>query len=230
MPVKSAPHVTVWNEFYHEKHEPASAKVYPDGIHAAIRAGLIEYGIDQVATATLQEPEHGLTDAALDATDVMVWWGHMCHQDVDEAVVERVRRRVWAGMGLVVLHSGHYSKIFRSLMGTPCDVTIWDESGQRERIVTVAPGHPIAAGIGRFFEIEKEESYAEPMEIPNPDDLIFVSWFENGEVFRSGCTYQRGKGRIFYFRPGHETFPTYYQPEVRRVIANGVRWAHRKPA
>jgi trehalose utilization protein len=131
-------------------------------------------------------------------------------------------------MGLVVLHSGHFSKIFRALMGTPCDVTLWDESGQREHIIAVSPGHPIAEGVGRRFEIEKEESYAEPMEVPQPDEVVFISSFENGEVFRSGCTYNRGKGRIFYFRPGHETFPTYYLPQVRQVIANGVRWVHRR--
>jgi trehalose utilization protein len=219
------PRVTVWNEFHHERYRPESAAVYPHGIHVAIRDGLVAHGFADVRTATLDEPEHGLTQAVLDATDVLVWWGHVRHDDVADSVVERVKRRVWAGMGLVVLHSGHYSKIFRALTGTPSDVTIWNEDGERERIVVVSPGHPIAAGLGRFFEIEMEESYAEPMEVPNPTDLIFVSWFQGGEVFRSGCTYTRGRGRIFYFRPGHETFPTYFIPEVRRVIANGVRWA-----
>lgn len=218
------PRITVWNEFHHEKHNAKSAEVYPDGIHMAIRAGLVEHGLTDVRTATLDEPEHGLTEKLLAETDTLVWWGHVRHNDVSDEIAERVRKRVWEGMGLVVLHSGHYSKPFRLLMGTPCDVTLWNEDGEKERIVVVAPEHPIAAGLDRVFEIGVEESYAEPMEIPNPLELIMISWFEHGEVFRSACTYKRGRGRIFYFRPGHETFPTYYHSQVRRVIANGARW------
>jgi len=217
--------ITVWNEFYHEKHNAESAAIYPEGMHEAIRAGLVENGLADVRTATLEEAEHGLTEEVLARTDVLIWWGHVRHHDVSDEVAERVRRRVWEGMGLVVLHSGHYSKPFRLLMGTPCDVRIWDEAGEKERIVVVSPGHPIAQGLDRTFEIDVEESYAEPMEIPEPLELIMLSWFENGEVFRSACTYKRGRGRVFYFRPGHETFPTYYHPQVRRVIANGARWA-----
>jgi trehalose utilization protein len=217
--------VTVWNEFHHEQHRPESTAVYPDGIHEAIRGALVEHGLTDVRTATLEQPEHGLTEEVLAETDVLVWWGHVRHHGVSDEVAERVRRRVWEGMGLVVLHSGHYSKPFRLLIGTPCDVRIWDEDGEKERMVVIAPEHPIAAGLDRTFEIEIEESYAEPMEIPTPLEVIMLSWFENGEVFRSACTYKRGRGNVIYFRPGHETFPTYYHPQVRRVIANGVRWA-----
>jgi trehalose utilization protein len=215
--------VTVWNEYRQERSDPAVRAIYPDGIHAAIGDGLRDAGFD-VRIATLDEPQHGLTDAVLEATDVLTWWGHAAHPEVADDVVERVQRRVLDGMGLIVLHSGHHSKIFRRLMGTSCDLK-WREAGERERIWVVDPSHPVAEGIGESFLIEQEEMYGELFDVPAPDRLVLVSWFHGGEVFRSGCCYQRGRGRIFYFRPGHETHPTYFHPDVRRVIANAARWA-----
>jgi trehalose utilization protein len=216
--------VTVWGEFRHEKINAAVATIYPNGIHEAIAAFLRVESDLTVRTAMLDQPEHGLSQAALDATDVLVWWGHMAHAEVSDAVVERVRRRVLEGMGLVALHSAHYSKIFKALMGTTCSLK-WREADDLERLWNVLPSHPIAQGIGEFFEIPAEEMYGEPFDIPTPDELIFISWFTGDEVFRSGCTWQRGHGRVFYFRPGHETFPTYHHPQVQRVITNAVRWA-----
>jgi trehalose utilization protein len=160
---------------------------------------------------------------------VLLWWGHKAHEEVGEAVVERVRRAVLGGMGLVALHSAHFSKIFRRLMGTTCTLS-WRVAGERERLWVIAPGHPIAAGVGPFIELEREEMYGEVFDIPPPDELVLVSWFRGGEVFRSGCCFTRGRGRIFYFRPGHETFPTYHDPQARRVIANAARWAAPGPA
>jgi trehalose utilization protein len=215
--------VTVWNEYRHERSDAPVRAIYPDGIHAAIADGLREAGFE-VRTATLDEPEHGLSDAVLAKTDVLTWWGHLAHPEVDDTVVERVHQRVLEGMGLIVLHSGHFSKIFRRLMGTSCDLK-WREANERERLWVVDPSHPIAEGLGESFLIEHEEMYGEHFDIPAPDRLVLVSWFQGGEVFRSGCCYQRGRGRIFYFRPGHETYATYFHPEVRRVIANAVRWA-----
>jgi trehalose utilization protein len=217
--------VTVWNEYKHEQIHDEVRSVYPNGIHSAIAEGLeaAEKGYF-IRTATQPEPEHGLTQDVLDNTDVLIWWGHMAHDQVDDTIVNRVHERVLNGMGLVVLHSGHFSKIFRKLMGTGCDLK-WREANEKERIWTVDPSHPIAEGIPEYFELKPEEMYGEHFDIPAPDELIFVSWFEGGEVFRSGCTFRRGQGKIFYFRPGHETFPTYYHPIVRRVIANGVKWA-----
>jgi trehalose utilization protein len=218
-----SPRVLVWNEFRHERAKPAVRDVYPEGIHVVIAEALRSHGL-AVQTATLDEPEHGLTEEALANTDTLVWWGHMAHEEVDDAIVERVSLRVLSGMGLVALHSAHYSKLFRRLMGTPCTVN-WRDDGERERLWVVTPEHPIAHGIGPYIQLEREEMYGEVFGIPEPEELVFLSWFAGGEVFRSGCCFRRGFGRIFYFRPGHETFPTYHQPDIQRVIANACRWA-----
>lgn len=215
--------ITVWNEYRHEQKNPKVAAVYPEGIHAAIAAPLREQGFE-VRTATLDEPEHGLKEEVLGATDVLVWWGHMAHNDVRDEIVDRVQKRVLEGMGLVVLHSGHFSKIFKRLMGTSCDLK-WREGDDRELLWVVAPEHPIAAGLDQVITIEHEEMYGEHFDVPPPETLVFISWFSGGEVFRSGCCYTRGAGKIFYFRPGHETLPTYHHPDVQRVIANAARWA-----
>jgi len=215
--------VTIWNEFRHEKESDKVASVYPKGLHAAIAEGLGEDDCE-VSVATLDDPEHGLTEELLDKTDVLIWWGHKAHHEVRDDIVDRVHQRVLRGMGMIVLHSGHFSKIFKKLMGTSCDLK-WREADEKERVWVVNPAHPIAAGIGEYFELPQEEMYGEHFDIPEPDELVFVSWFEGGEVFRSGCCYTRGSGRIFYFRPGHETYPTYYDGNVRSVIANAVQWA-----
>jgi trehalose utilization protein len=217
------PRVTIWNEYRHEKENAAIGELYPEGIHGALAKALREEGFS-VQTATLDEPEHGLTEAILDETDVLLWWGHKAHDEVEMAIVDRVQERILAGMGLIVLHSGHFSKIFQRMMGTTCNLK-WREANEKERIWVVEPGHPIAEGLGAYFEIPQAEMYGERFDIPAPDTLVFLSWFQGGEVFRSGCCYHRGQGKIFYFRPGHETYPVYYQPEVLRVIANAVRWA-----
>ncbi|WP_078390869.1 ThuA domain-containing protein [Shouchella patagoniensis] len=214
--------VTIWNEFRHEKKNEMVAEIYPGGIHGAIASFLEEE--HKISTATLDEPEHGLTEDVLNQTDVLIWWGHIAHHEVEDAVVARVHKRVLEGMGLIVLHSGHFSKIFKSLMGTSCDLK-WREADEKERLWVVSPSHPIAEGIDEHFELEKEEMYGEHFDIPDPDEIIFLSWFQGGEVFRSGCTFNRGNGRIFYFRPGHETFPTYKDNNVQRVIQNAVKWA-----
>ncbi len=216
--------VTVWNEFRHEKESEKVRAVYPEGIHGAIAKGLRAQGGVELRTATLDEPEHGLSQAVLDATDVLIWWGHKAHKEVRDEIVERVKQKVLSGMGLIVLHSGHYSKIFRSLMGANCSLK-WREAGEKERVWTIEPGHPIAEGIGECFEIPHAEMYGERFDIPRPDEVVFISWYQGGEVFRSGCTFHRGNGRIFYFSAGHETFPIYYQKEVLTVLGNAVRWA-----
>ncbi|SFR41826.1 ThuA domain-containing protein [Halogeometricum limi] len=215
--------VTVWNEYRHERDSDEVAEVYPEGIHAVIAEGLEERGFD-TRTATLDDPEHGLTEGVLADTDVLTWWGHRAHDEVSDHIVERVVERVREGMGLLVLHSAHYSKPFKSLMGTSCSLK-WREADERERLWVVEPGHPIAAGVDEHIEIPRAEMYGERFDVPAPDDLVFTSWFEGGEVFRSGCCYTRGSGKIFYFRPGHETYPIYYRDDVCDVLANAVEWA-----
>lgn len=217
--------ITVWGENVHEHKHPAVKAVYPNGMHTVIAEGVREYlPAAQVTAVTLQELDHGLTDERLEQTDVLIWWGHMAHDQVEDRIVDRVQKRVLQGMGLIVLHSGHYAKIFKRLLGTTCSLT-WREADERERLWVCNPGHPIARGIDRYFELPQEEMYGEPFAIPVPDEQVFISWFEGGEVFRSGNCWTRGNGKIFYFRPGHETYPTYYDRNVRRVIANAAEWA-----
>jgi trehalose utilization protein len=215
--------VTVWNENIHEQTEPEVARLYPDGIHGAV-ASAVRGVAAEVRTATLDEPEHGLTDETLANTDVLVWWGHIAHDRVDDNVAGRVKRHVLAGMGLVVLHSGHFSKIFKLLMGTTCALT-WRDSGARELLWTVKPSHPVARGIPNPVVIPAQEAYCEPFDIPEPEELVFISSFGEGQVLRSGCAYHRGHGRVFYFGPGDQKYPVYHQPEIRQVIANAARWA-----
>ncbi|WP_347548986.1 ThuA domain-containing protein [Pseudalkalibacillus hwajinpoensis] len=214
--------VTVWNENRHEQKSEEVRNVYPNGIHGAI-ADFLKDDFE-VRTAKLDEPEHGLSEEVLNGTDVLLWWGHIAHEEVSDEVVNRVHQRVLDGMGLIVLHSGHFSKIFKKLMGTGCDLK-WREADEKERMWVIDPTHPIAEGLGETIELEREEMYGEHFDIPAPDELVFVSWFEGGEVFRSGCTYKRGQGKVFYFRPGHETYPTYYHEDVQRVLKNAVSWA-----
>lgn len=217
--------VTVWNEGVHERTSESVRAVYPEGMGAPIARYLErQAGIAGVRVCELGQPEHGLSEEVLERTDVITWWGHMAHHLVDDAVAERVYRRVLDGMGLVVLHSGHFSKPFTRLMGTTCNLK-WREDGARERLWVVDPSHPIAEGLPEYIELPHTEMYGEHFDIPQPDQLVFVSWFAGGEVFRSGCCWHRGRGKVFYFRPGHETFPIYHNEQVLKVILNGVRWA-----
>jgi trehalose utilization protein len=215
--------VTVWNEHRQERTDDAVRTVYPDGIHAELASAFAEHG-HETRTATLDEPVDGLPADVLDDTDVLAWWGHQAHDAVADATVERVVDRVLGGLGFLPLHSAIHARPFRRLMGTPMEVA-WRESGERERLWTVDPAHPIAAGLPECVVVPEAETYGEPCSLPAPDDLVFASWFEGGEVFRSGCAYHRGAGRVFYFRPGHETYPIYRQPEVRRVLGNAATWA-----
>jgi trehalose utilization protein len=214
--------VTIWNEYVHEKNEPSVKEIYPDGIHGALAKKLSAPDLE-IRTATLEEPQHGLTQEVLNSTDVLLWWGHAAHEQVEDSIVSRVQQRIWDGMGIIVLHSGHMSKIFRVLNGTSGKLH-WREAGDRERLWVIDPAHPIAAGLPEHFELPYEEMYGEPFMIAGDAKIILMSWFEGGELFRSGFTFQRGNGRLFYFRPGHEAFPTFYDPNVLKVIGNAIRW------
>ena len=216
--------VTVWNEFIHEKKEERIAGVYPKGIHGAIAEMLGRNTDFEIKTATLDMEKHGLDDNTLDNTDVLIWWGHMAHAEVRDEIAEKVRKRVLDGMGFIALHSAHLSKPFVKLMGTVCR-SKWRENDEKERIWVIEPSHPIAEGLSEYIEIEQEETYGERFEIPAPDELVFISWFSGGEVFRSGCCYKRGLGKVFYFRPGHEEYPVYYREDITKILSNAVRWA-----
>ncbi len=216
--------VTVWNEGVHEKLSNEVAGVYPAGIHGCIKNFLSSQEDITVRTATLAQRKCGLSDEVLEDTDVLIWWGHMAHDKVPDKLVEKIHKRVLAGMGLVVLHSGHHSKIFKALMGTTCNLR-WRDA-DRERIWNINPTHPIAQGIPAHFSIDVEEMYGEQFDIPDPDELVFLGWFAGGEVFRSGCCWKRGLGKIFYFQPGHESNPTFHNEYVQRIIINAVRWAN----
>lgn len=215
--------LTIWNEFIHEKSGEI-ARIYPDGIHGAIAQMLGRYDEFEIRTATLDMPEHGLSREVLENTDVLIWWGHVNHAGVSDEVTDRVVKRVLDGMGLIVLHSGHLSRPFVKLMGTCCR-SKWRENDEKERIWVIEPAHPIAAGLPEYIELEQEETYGERFEVPTPDELIFISWFSGGEVFRSGCCYKRGLGKIFYFRPGHEEYPTFYREDITRILRNAADWA-----
>lgn len=214
--------VTIWNENLHERRQAEVRAIYPKGIHGCIADFLKKDKNVFVRTATLGEPEHGLTEEILADTDVLIYWGHIAHQDFSDEVAARVQKHVLQGMGLIALHSTHFAKIMRLLMGT--SMTLRWKHGDRERLFTTAPYHPIAQGIPEHFDIPVEEMYGEYFDIPKPDDVVFTGWFAGGEVFRSGCTFQRGLGRIFYFQPGHEEYPIYHMPEIQQIITNAVHW------
>ena len=215
--------VTVWNENVHEREMPSVREIYPDGIHGTIANELNKQDGIKASTATLQQPECGLTDDVLQNTDVLIWWGHMAHDKVPDQLALKVQAEVNKGMGFIALHSAHFAKPFKLLMGTSCSLR-WRDN-EYERVWCVNPGHPIAGGIPPYFELENEEMYGEFFDIPQPESLVFTGWFRSGEVFRSGCCWTRGLGRVFYFQPGHETNPTYHNPIIQRIICNAVRWA-----
>jgi trehalose utilization protein len=219
--------VVVWGENRHEQIDPHVRDLYPDGMHTTIADGLrtVLGAQDDVTTHTLDEPQNGLREDVLTSTDVLVWWGHLAHEEVDDDVVDRVHRQVNEGMGILVLHSGHHSKIFKRLMGTTCSLR-WRNAADRELVWTTNPRHPIAAGVPQPIIVSNDEMYGEYFDIPEPDELVFISSYTGGEVFRSGITYRRGFGRVFYFSPGDQDYPVYHHPDIQRVLANGVTWAN----
>ncbi|MDR1733524.1 MAG: ThuA domain-containing protein [Oscillospiraceae bacterium] len=216
--------VTIWNEFLHEKTDERAKALYPEGIHEHL-AKVLQAPDLEIRTAYLdQDEDHGLGGDVLDSTDVLLWWGHMAHNKVKDEVAAKVRKRVREGMGFVPMHSAHMSKAFVGLMGTACTLQ-WREIGEKARIWCVNPGHPIAQGVPLTFPLESEEMYGEVFHIPAPDELLFITWWQGGNVFRGGCTFRRGLGKIFYFHPGHETCPSFHNENVLKILSNAIRWA-----
>lgn len=214
--------VTVWNEYKHERELEEIRKVYPEGIHGCIAGFLKEEADFCVRTATFDMEKHGLTEEVLQDTDVLIIWSHALQDEFLDEVAERVQKHVLAGMGLIALHSAHYSKIMKKLLGT--SMTLKWKHGEREKLWCIAPTHPIAAGLPEVIEITQEEMYGEFFDIPKPDEVIFSGWFSSGHVFRSGCTFSRGYGKIFYFQPGHEEYPVYRISHIQQIIKNAVRF------
>ncbi|RCL03327.1 MAG: Trehalose utilization protein [Candidatus Tokpelaia sp. JSC161] len=217
--------VTVWGENIHEHTNQIVRKNYPNSMHSTIATALNRDGGIIATPVTLQDTDHGLTNSKISETDVLIWWGHIAHDQVSDTIVKRITHAVWSGMGAIFLHSAHFSKPFKSLMGAPCNL-IWRNCGEKEKLWGIASGHPIAAGLPNYFELKHEEMYGEPFGVPEPLETVFISWFAGGEVFRSGLTYRRGRGKIFYFRPGDENYPTYHDVNVQRVITNAVKWVY----
>ena len=224
------PNITIWNEFIHEQEDSDCGRLcrqhYPNGIHKHLETALAPafpgWGFRAVS---LGEPQNGLPDDVLNSTDVLVWWGHMAHDRVPDYLVDKIHTRILSGMGLVALHSAHFSKIFKRVCGTSCALK-WREIGERERVWVVDPFHPIAQGIPETFVVEQTEMYGEPFGLPEDAHPVFMSWYQGGNVFRSGVTLHRGAGKVFYFSPGHESLPIYLNEMVLKVIANGIRWAN----
>lgn len=217
-------HVTVWDEYRHERTEDAIRAIYPKGIHGCIKDFLDKHDDLDVRIAALDDPDQGLPDDVLNHTDVLMWWGHMAHDDVKDELVEKIKRRVYDdGMGFIAMHSAHMSKPFRAIVGTSGKLLWGDE--QHELIWNVLPSHPIAAGIPEHIDLGNEEMYGEPFMIPQPDELIFINWFEHGYLFRGGCTFFRGRGKVFYFQPGHEACRSFYNENVQKILYNGIKWA-----
>ena len=214
--------VTVWNEYKHERELKEVKAVYPHGIHECIREFLEKEEEFQVRTAVFSMEEHGLTEEVLENTDVLIFWSHALQEEFSQETARRIQRHVLGWMGLIALHSAHFSKVMKGLLGT--SMTLKWRHGDRERLWCTAPAHPIAQGVEESIEIPREEMYGEYFDIPKPDDVVFTGWFSGGEVFRSGCTFTRGKGKIFYFQPGHEEYPVHYIPGIQKIIKNAVRW------
>lgn len=215
-------HIAGFQEFVKRSAEKIH-EVYSLGVMGTVADYLGKCPDMEVTSVNMYMPEFGLPDELLERTDVLVWWAHIAHDAIPDRLVAKIKERVHKGMGFIPLHSAHKSRPFTELLGTTGTLK-WRE-GDFCRVWNTAPIHPIAEGIPESIELSEEEMYGEYFDVPKPDDVVFLSWYRGGEVFRSGCTWTRGYGRIFYFQPGHETSPSYHNPWILKVIENGVRWA-----
>jgi len=213
----------VWSEFTEPKD------VYPKGIHGDIAEYLNASGNVEAKVVQLSDPDQGVSQAMLDWADVLLWWGHQKHRDVTDETVQRIVKSVKeGGMGYFAMHSAHYSRGLIAILGTPCGLGSVGDGGA-ESISVVMPDHPIAKGVSDFV-VPRTEYFGEPFGVPEPEAVVFKSTFEKGDNiwFRSGCCWTVGKGRVFYFRPGHETYPIMRQPEVQKVIYNATLWSAKR--
>lgn len=216
--------VTIFTEF-NASMESEEAKVsYPEGMNACLYDFISKEHDVKMIVHSKDDDGSELTEEILKNTDVLIWWGHWYHGLVSDDVINMVADYVNRGMGFIALHSAHESKIFQKLVGTSGALS-WREMGENERLWIIERNHPIVAGIeDTHIDIEHEEMYGEPFSIPAPDELVLISWFKGGEVMRSGCVFNRGYGKIFFFRPGHETLPTYKHAQVQRIVLNAIEY------
>ena len=214
--------VVVWSE------GTAPKNVYPQDINAAIAEGLKPLKGWDIVTASINDPDQGLPEDMLNSASVLIWWGHQKHGAVSDALVDRIVKRVRdGGMGFIATHSAHYSKPLKAILGTPCGWKYYIDDGARVDLVVKAPSHPIALGV-KNFTLPHTERYGDPFEVPTPETVVFdgIYTLPNGaaENAQQGMVWTVGKGRVFYFQPGHESYPIYFQDEIRHIFRNGVQW------
>lgn len=274
--------VLVWDE-----RQPAQKQAYREGLGARVARHLRGCEGVEVTEALLDDPGQGL--ASLDAMDVVVWWGHVRHAEIETATALRVVERIRSGrLGLVALHSAHWSRPFVEAMAavareralaalTPgeraravvtesellprpfmapsyqerrspsvlykrpptgpvevrlvrpnCCFPAYRGDGRPSEVWVKLPRHPIARGLPATFTIPQTEMYDEPFHVPDPDEVVLEEHWAAGEWFRSGSAWRLGAGRVFYFRPGHETYPVFENAWALKVVENAVRWAGRR--
>lgn len=221
--VQARPCVVVWSE------GTAPKEVYPNDINGAIAEGLKELKGWEVVVANLSDPNQGLPDELLNRADVLIWWGHQRHDQVKDPLVSKIVKRVKEdGMGFISLHSSHFAKPNKALMGTACSWGAYVGDSTTLKVTVKDPGHPIAKGV-KEFTIVHNERYSDPYAVPTPQSVVFegIATLKDGKVDPSqqGFTWQIGKGKMFYFQPGHETNPVFYDANVGRIMINAVQWA-----
>lgn len=219
--------VVVWSE------GTAPKEIYPNDINGAIAEGLKASPLMKdwdVVIAGIDDPDQRISDELLKKTDVLIWWGHKKHGDVKDALVDKIEKRVKEeGMGFIALHSAHFAKPNKRIMGTPCTFAAY-VCDNKENVVSVAmPNHPICKGVAKTFTVANDERYSDPYAVPTPDavPLTAIQVRNDGtkEEAKMGFCWTVGKARMFYLQMGHETNPIYFDPEIRKVMANAVLWA-----
>ncbi len=215
--------VTIVCEYNSSMDSLEGKKAYPNGMGNCLK-DFLQSAYDDVTLITYDDKgADELTDDIIEKTDVMFWWGHWYHGAILEELADKIVSRVQRGMGMVFLHSAHMSKPFKKLIGSTGTLK-WREVGEHERLWCVDMSHPIAEGLGEYIDIPQEEMYGEPFDIPKPDELVYIGWFQGGEVFRGGCVFKRGRGKFFYFNPGHETYPTYRILKIQKLLIQACEY------
>ena len=267
--------VLIWDE-----QQPKQKQAYDHYIGATLAKHLEKSNKFEIISTHIDAPQHGIDVATLDATDVIIWWGHVRHSEISISETKPIIDRIKDGkLSFIALHSAHWATPFMEAMNektreitekkfqvaseavkyvappgrvpphkssvlTPfylaytrgrvtgevqvnlpnCCFPAWRADGKPSLMRSVSMSHPIATGIPSSFKIAKTEMYSEPFHVPEPDTVIFEEYWDAGEWFRSGMVWNIGKGKVFYFRPGHETYPVFKEPIPLKVIENAVSY------